>query len=356
MYKKFSQKWLENKNKKKNLVLRLIKIVIRIIIISLVVINYSYSSFKSRSLVREGKMITLDAWDTLDDLWNILEINKYFLKYYIKNEHSDFALLAWDFKIEENSNIENIIESLKNPIMADEVSITILEWWNIYDIDNYLSNKWYISKKDYINYVTSSEKIKKLTEFFPFIDWLKTLEWFLYPDTYKINSNNLKINNLVISQLENFETKVYNKLLINENWKQKYSNKEIEEKINLASIVEKEEKNINEKATVAWILKKRLNEWWMIWADITVCYPHELTWEECKMVVSKYINEISEYNTRTKKWLPKTPIWNPNYETINATINSKESPYYFYLHNSTTWQIYYWKTNAEHEENKKFMK
>ena len=51
-------------------------------------------------------------------------------------------------------------------------------------------------------------------------------------------------------------------------------------------------------------------------------------------------------------WLPKSPIWNPSYETINATLNSKTTPYYFYLHDTQTSKIYYWKNNAEHERNK----
>ena len=93
----------------------------------------------------------------------------------------------------------------------------------------------------------------------------------------------------------------------------------------------------------------------MIWADITVCYPHELTANECKLVVSKYINEKSEYNTRTMKWLPKTPIWNPSFETINATLNSKKTNYWFYLHNTSNWKIYYAETNQEHENNKQYM-
>jgi UPF0755 protein len=119
--------------------------------------------------------------------------------------------------------------------------------------------------------------------------------------------------------------------------------------------VEKEEKNINEKPIVAGILKKRFDNGWQIWADITVCYPHELTSNECKMVISKYITEVSDYNTRTMVWLPKTPIWNPSFETINATLNYKSTDYWYYLHNINTWKIYYAKTNAEHEENKKYM-
>ena len=90
----------------------------------------------------------------------------------------------------------------------------------------------------------------------------------------------------------------------------------------------------------------------MIGADITVCYPHKLTSEECKLVVTKYINQKNEYNTRTMVWLPKTPIGNPSYETVNATLNDKKTPYYYYLHDIKNGNIYYGRTNAEHERNK----
>jgi cell division protein YceG involved in septum cleavage len=58
-------------------------------------------------------------------------------------------------------------------------------------------------------------------------------------------ADNFKINNLVTKQLDAFESKVYNELLTEIN------NEDIEKLINLASIVEKEEKNPNEKSTVA---------------------------------------------------------------------------------------------------------
>jgi UPF0755 protein len=246
-----------------------------------------------------------------------------------------------------DSRRKAIFGGLINRLSISNKSVTILEWWNIFDIDEYLSNQSLIVAWEYITYVESSEKIQALSVFFPFLGSQKTLEWYLYPDTYDINSNNFKINELVIMQLEAFEVKVYNSLF---NWK--YSNDITESVINLASIVEKEEKNSSEKAIVAGILKKRVQEYWNIGADFTVCYAYRLTWEECKLVISKYINTDSDYNTRTIIWLPPTPIWNPSYETINATLNDEETPYYYYLHDITTGQIYYAKTNQEHNENK----
>ena len=332
--------------KKTNPIIRIIKLLIWIIIIWSIFLYKSYYDFKTDILIEKETVIEIKSWDTIDDLSDKLNINKYYLKIYINKNKNDFKLLTWHFRIWKNTNINQILIDLQNPIIENNINITLLEWWNIYDIDNYLTNKQLIKKWEYINYVTNKEKIRQLSQFFPFLTWVETLEWYLYPDTYTVLSNNFKINKLVIKQLNNFEKKVYNKLFSN------YKNNKVEEIINLASIVEKEEKNVNEKPTVAWILKKRMNNWWMIWADITVCYPHKLTANECKMVITKYINEKSEYNTRTMTWLPKTPIWNPSYETINATLNSKTSTHWFYLHDTKTWKIYYADTNQWHTINK----
>lgn len=344
----FNTRRLENPEAKKSKIFLITFTTTFLTIFIILFIIYKwYSNFKTDILIEPETIIEIMEWEIASDLAKKLNINEKYLKLYLKNNNPDFELIVWKFKISENSDINQILEQLKEPIIEDEINITILEWWNIYDTDEYLTNKKLIIEWEYINYVNNIEKIEKLTEFFPFIKWLETLEWFLYPDTYKVVIEWFKINVFVIKQLENFENKVYNEILVN------LDNQTTEDVIKLSSIVEKEEKNTEEKPTVAWILKKRLNEWWMIGADITVCYPHGLTAEECKMVISKYINEKNEYNTRTMTGLPKTPIWNPSFETINATLNSKETEYWFYLHDIVTWQIYYWKNNTEHEKNKR---
>jgi len=345
----FNKKWknMSFENEKKwTFLWKIIKLIILFFIVFWVYFYINYNWFKNNELIENDFIIKIEAWDNFYNLWNkIIELDNIYYWYYIKNNKPSYELQAWSYKINGWSNIEQVIESLNNPI-TDEMNITILEGWNIYDIDESLNKKWLINAWEYIDYVTNKEKISSLSEFFPFIQNQITLEWFLYPDTYSVNISDFKINIFVIKQLETFEVKVYNKIL------KKLDNETINDLINLASIVEKEERNNDEKPTVAWILKKRLNDDWMIWADITVCYPYKLTSEQCKMVISKYINEKNDYNTRTMIWLPKTPIWNPSYETVNATLNDKETPYWFYLHNVKTWKIYYAETNAEHEVNK----
>ena len=193
-----------NKDKKPNLFIRLLKLIIWIIVIYSTIFYFWYEDFKKETLIENQIKIQIEKWDTIVNLAEKLNINEIYLKLYLKNNNSDFELKVWSFLIKDESNIDDILKSLETPLIENEVSITILEWWNIYDIDEYLTNKWLINKSEYIEYVTNKEKINALTEFFPFIKWLETLEWFLYPDTYTVLWNNFKINNFVIKQLDNF--------------------------------------------------------------------------------------------------------------------------------------------------------
>ena len=346
----FWRKKIEKKPENNNIFFRFIKLILWIGIIIFIIKYIWYSNFKSEILVSETTNISVQSKQTYWDVWEKLWLDQLYFNMYIKYNHP-VDLEVWNYQIPENANLQEILEALQKPIFQTE-NITLLEGWNIFDIDEYLTNKSLISQWEYINYAENPEKITALTEFFPFLEWVSTLEWYLYPDTYTVDPAQFAINKFVIYQLETFETKVYYELFQNSN----ISLENFQSVINLASIVEKEEKHPDYKKTVAGILKKRLQEWWMIWADITVCYPYRLTWEECKLVVSKYIHDKNEYNTRTMRGLPKTPIWNPSYGTIEATLNHKETSYYFYLHNSQ-WQIYYAETNAQHEYNKyNFMK
>ncbi len=321
-----------------------------------------YDNFKEKPLTETDTTIKIEKWETYYSLSDKFNIDSNLFKLYLKlNPIESWWLQAWSYNIKANTTINTLFEQLKNPINEKDIRITILEGWNIYDIDDCLSNPvatGCLSKLENWEKVTLIEPIAEKLNFieavrsydktkYSFLSEAITLEGFLYPDTYNINPNSFSSEKFITKMLDNFENRVVNKILKDK------EPKEILEIVNLASIVEKEEKNSAEKSTVAWILKKRLNNGWMIGADITVCYPHELTADECKMIISKYITEKSEYNTRTMLWLPKTPISNPSFETVDATLNSKDSEFWFYLHDIKTWKIYYASTNAEHEQNKR---
>ncbi|NDK08153.1 endolytic transglycosylase MltG, partial [Candidatus Gracilibacteria bacterium] len=280
------------------------KLILLIILIVPIYFVYSYNSFKSTILTSEEQTLEIKKGDTYRSLANKFDLNANYLKAYLKLNPPSKDLQAGNYKLKKGLNIDGVIESLKNPITNDK-QITILEGWNIYDIDNLLSKDDYIKAGDLIS--LNKEKLDKYKKEYAFLSSTETLEGFLYPDTYSINPNNFKLEDFIKTMLENFDKKVITELEINPKDTDLYDN------IILASIVEKEEKSVKEKATVAGVLKKRMKENWFIGADATVCYPYELTFDECTPAfIGNHIQDKNEYNTRNKLGLPKTPICNPS--------------------------------------------
>lgn len=324
---------------------RLIKLLIWIFVILWIVFYINYKDFRNFQL-NENKIIQVKYWDNIVScLTRELWFDEIYLKVFLKlNPENKIQVKVWEYRLLKWENINSIIKTISYWAMSVDKKLTILEWWNIYDIDEYLSKEWFINSGEFIS---ESKNLENYKNDFSFLENALTLEWYLYPDTYFVNPNNFSIKDLNKKMLENFKTKVYIPLLSTLNKNQ------INETIILASILEKEERNLNEKSTVAWILIKRYKENWMIWADITVCYPYWLNSKECtpSFIASKVNIDKNEYNTRTMIGLPKTPIDNPSLESIKAILNYKSTPYYYYLHDSNG-KVYYAKTNEEHVRNK----
>ena len=213
--------------------------------------------------------------------------------------------------------------------------------------------------------MTDCESFCGLKKDYAFLADAETLEGFLYPDTYAINPANFTIESLVKKMLTNFQVKVVDsgilptppKLPLSRGGENTLS---LQDTLTLASIVQKEANkrdNPEEIAIIAGILKKRAIEGWQIGADATVCYAHKIATEDCSpSKVLEYLYDSNDYNTRKKVGLPKGPISNPEADVIKATLNSKDSPYYYYLHDSSG-KIHYGISGADHEANKhKYLK
>ena len=63
-----------------------------------------------------------------------------------------------------------------------------------------------------------------------------------------------------------------------------------------------------------------------------------------------YKNYLSPYNTYLNKGLPPGPICNPSQSSIEAVVNYKTSPYWFYI-SGRDGKTHYAKTLEEHNQN-----
>lgn len=315
------------------------------------------------------KRITLNAKITIDQgqsaskiLNQLGTIEKIRVKFYIRNHDVDFSKLeAGSYTFKGSYTRAGLVKKILEGSEKSYLRLTLLEGRSIYDIDEALARKWYITGGDYIAFVTDPIIVGKYIEKY---DFLKarllissrspsdmTLEGFLYPDTYQVDKTKNIIDQLVYTQLENFKKKVRNKVsgTLAYSWLtlQRYND------IILASVVEKEERNMKNKATVAGIFLKRLEIWMALDADITLCYGLKQSYTTCTPAVigRKIWDKTNVYNTRAVRWLPPTPISNPTRESINAVLNPQTSDHLYYLHDMDGY-IHYGNTLEEHNANK----
>jgi UPF0755 protein len=167
-------------------------------------------------------------------------------------------------------------------------------------------------------------------------------EGFLFPDTYRIFKNS-SVKVVVEKMIDNFQKKISSQMLFDI----KASGSNLYNVITLASIIEKEEKNIDDKKIVAGIYYNRLKIGMALQADPTVNY---ITGKQSGGPSSDDLAIKNSYNTYKYKGLPPGPICNPGLDSIIAAIYPTKSSY-LYFYNAPDGKLYLAKTLEEHNNN-----
>ena len=105
----------------------------------------------------------------------------------------------------------------------------------------------------------------------------------------------------------------------------------IHELITLASIVELEGSNSNDRAKVAGVFYNRLKSGWSLGSDVTTYYAEKK--DDWSGLTYNELNKCNSYNTRGNcvKGLPIGPICNPGLESIKAVINPEITDNYYFV-------------------------
>lgn len=181
-----------------------------------------------------------------------------------------------------------------------------------------------------------------------FLALAKSDEGMLYPDSYLIPKEFTAVQ--VHSLLTNtFEKKVLDGL----EKEITASDRDFDDVLVMASIVEREGRGYEQMREVAGILWNRIDIGMALQADATLQYidgydPIEKSWWSPPNVAVKSVE--SPYNTYLNPGLPPRPISNPSYDAIRATLNPAESDYIFYIHDRQG-TMHYATTLDEHNRN-----
>lgn len=262
-------------------------------------------------------------------------------KMYSRLSGFDRKIVAGRFLLNQTLTVPEIIEVITSNKQSEAV-LVVPEGSTILDIDAELAKLGVIEPREFIAAVSSfddydsyffldEEKLKDLPH---------PLEGYLFPDTYFIDPIDFYSENLIQLMLNTFEQRIGDEL--------KTSDREIHDIVTMASIVEKEVRTTKDIPIVAGLLWKRIDNDWLLGADATLLYL-----KDDRTIDYQDLQEESPYNTRKNGGLPPGPIANPGLESLQATINPEESPYWYYLTTLDTGEVIYGKTNDEHNANKR---
>lgn len=262
-------------------------------------------------------------------------------------------LKAGVYELKENMGVKKIVDILENGQTSNGGEITFKEGINIRMVAKLISENTnndyedvltYINNKEYIDTLISkywflTEDIKNTNIYYP-------LEGYLYPNTYSISKDS-KINTIIELMLDETDKKLTEyKTDIESN------SLSIHEIITLASVVELEVSNKDDRKSVAEVFYNRLNSksFPTLGSDATSYYGAKIDkWTSGKLT-SKELNDCTnKYNTRcsTNIGLPVGPIGNPSVESIEAVLHPEEHDYYYFV-NDCDGKLYLTKTQTEH--------
>jgi UPF0755 protein len=269
--------------------------------------------------------------DTVEEIAQNLEEmglikNAVAFRIYLFSQKIDEDIEAGSFRLSSNQTAQELAESLQKGQL--DKWVTVIEGLRVEEIGENLVKEFDIQK----------EKFIKLAK-----------EGYMFPDTYliPIEASEEKIVSVLRG---NFDTKV-DDMIKNRAKKNGLTTNQL---IILASIVERESNNSEERPVIAGILLKRFTEGIPLAADATIQYSlgyqkKEKTWWKKDLTIQD-LEVGGPYNTRKVVGLPPTPICNPGLTSIEAAASPTDSPYYFYIHDPDG-DVHFAETLEEHNSN-----
>jgi len=241
---------------------------------------------------------------------------------------------AGDFRLKSSMDLTTLSQELTHGTL--DIWVTLLEGWRREEMANKIAAEFSARQADFDKAL--------------FLQTTKGEEGYLFPDTYLLPRD---ASEQTIAQIltSTFEKKV--------DLSSNNSGLSASQVVTLASIVEREVNTDKDRPIIAGILIKRLKNDWPLQADATVQYfvgtnncrriQGDCNWWPQNLTRAN-IDTTSVYNTYQNQGLPPTPIASPGLASINAVLNPKPSPHWFYI-SDLTGVIHYARDIEGHNSN-----
>lgn len=241
---------------------------------------------------------------------------------------------AGEYELTAGLNAKELLALLRSG-KTIQYSISIPEGWTFQQLLTVLENHPKI--KSLLRGLNSEEIIKKL-------NISEThLEGRFFPDTYLFEADTTDVEIL---------QRAYKKMqqVLKEIWEQKSPDSPLqypEQALILASIIEKETANPEERTEIAGVFSRRLHMGMKLQSDPTVIYGLGTAFNG--NLRKEDLLQDTPYNTYTRTGLPPTPIALVGKAALLAAVQPKQNNYLFFVATGENGKHHFSETLAEHD-------
>ncbi len=221
------------------------------------------------------------------------------------------------YEIKKGSSLLTIVRMLRNGRQTP-VNLVITKLRTKEDFARLVGNKFECDSFQMISFLNNNDSLKQFD-----LDTTLAMSAIL-PDTYTYfwNSTPQSIFEKLYRESEKFWTAERNSKA------EKHGLSPLQA-YTLASIIEEETNNNEEKGNIASVYLNRINKGMPLQADPTIKFA--LKNFALKRIYEKYLFVESPYNTYRNKGLPPGPICTPSKKTIDAVLNSPNTDYLYFV-------------------------
>lgn len=296
--------------------------------------------------------VEIPSGTTVDDMGTILKREGVIkssnaFKLYVKARGVAPSIQAGVHELSPSMNMDQIVEQLQQSARDKSVvRITVTEGQTVEDIAETIGNETKFSSDEFLELMQDYTYLAGLTESYPFLEETVNdanvryaLEGYLFPATYDFDTRG-SLDDLVEQMLDKTQSVLAS--YENEIDASGYSVNQI---MTLASLVEKEGTNAENRAQIAGVFYNRLAQGMPLQSDISVLYA---LGQHKEYVSYDDLTVDSPYNLYQNTGLAPGPMCNPGEEAIKATVEPDQNDYLYFIANMQTGQIFFTDSYEQH--------
>ncbi|MGM0395501.1 MAG: endolytic transglycosylase MltG [Bacillota bacterium] len=276
----------------------------------------------------EDSILTVERGDTLNSVGEKLYdmgIIKSRLWFRYNGEDVASKIKPGDYLIEKGWSLDDIYEIIQLGEQETQVVVTFPEGFILYQFAEKIQESGLGTIEEFIE-ATESYYNEHYSDSYSNEQLYFSLEGYLFPDTYHFSAT--QSVSQIVERLVTTTEEVWTDEMESKSQELGMSRHQI---MTLASLIEREAFNDEERNTISGVIYNRINTGMPLQIDATVIYGIGEGKEHMTRVLYDDLEKDNPFNTYRNQGMPPGPIASPGKNSIFAALNPESHDYYYYV-------------------------